>query len=155
MQIVPKELHDFIIRAKAETYVGKGTKTLPYRPEAYELQYREDDLFYLDSYFGGSDFIGQETVYYKKKPIWAMNYYGRLLDPDAITASEAGLTIQESLTAMYKEGRFLGGFEYVTKYGMYVDTSDGDVTSFTGKEWIKRDDSLLYELVYHGGLIRE
>lgn len=155
MNANPKELHQFIVRAKTETYVGKGTKTLPYRPEAYELQYSDEDFFYLDSYFGGSDFIGQETVYYKKKPIWAMNYYGRLLDPTAISAAEAGLTIQESLTALYQEGRFLGGFEYQTQYGKYVDTSEGEISSFTGKEWIERNGMKLYELVYHGGLIRE
>jgi hypothetical protein len=155
MNLPIEQLQVFIVHAKATTYVGKGTKTLPYRPEAYELQYREDDFFYIDSYFGGSDFIGQETVYFQNKPVWAMNYYGRLLRPDLINAEEAGLVIQESLSAMYQEGRFLGGFHYQTKLGDYTDTSQGDFTTFTGTEWIDRNGEKVYELVYHGGLIRD
>jgi hypothetical protein len=147
-------LQAFIIRAKATTYVGKGTKTLPYRPQAYVLQYREDDFFYLDSYFGGSDFIGQETVYFQNRPVWAMNYYGRLLRPDLATAEEVGLVIQESLSVMYQEGRFLGGFHFQTRLGVYTDTSQGDFKTFTGTEWIERNGEKAYELIYHGGLIR-
>ncbi|MFZ5435712.1 MAG: DUF5680 domain-containing protein [Bacillota bacterium] len=63
--------------------------------------------------------------------------------------------VKESLSAMYREGHFLGGFERSTDKGTYVDTNDGDVTSFSGKEWIVRDNTRVYELLYHGGLIRE
>ena len=73
----------------------------------------EDGAFaYLDSYFGGSDFLGEEVVYYQSAPTWAMNYYGRILEPTLITAAQAGQVIQASLSAMYKLGRFLGGFEH-------------------------------------------
>jgi len=72
-----------------------------------------------------------------------------------IAAAEAGRIIQESLSEMYEEGRFLGGFEHATANGVYVDTSVGDVASFTGREWIERDGIKVYELVYHGGLIKE
>ena len=34
---------------------------------------------YLDSYFGGTDFIGQEVVYFEGQPTWAMNYYGYIV----------------------------------------------------------------------------
>jgi hypothetical protein len=56
---------------------------------------------------------------------------------------------------MYLEERFLGGLEHATKNGTYVDISEGDVASFTGREWIMRDNSKVYELVYHGGLVKE
>jgi hypothetical protein len=71
-----------------------------------------------------------------------------------IEAFEAGRIIKQSLTEMYKEGRFLGGFEYDTGDGIYIDTSEGDVTAFTGQEWITREGVVVYELVYHGGLIK-
>jgi len=56
---------------------------------------------------------------------------------------------------MYKEGRFLGGFEHTIGDDVYTDTSEGDVTSFTGTEWITRAGVRVYELVYHGGLVKE
>ena len=147
-------LNAFIVRAKAATYVGGGARSLSYRPGSHDLQFHEGAFSYLDSYFGGSDFLGQEVVYYDGKPVWAMNYYGRIVEPSLITAEEAGRIIQESLSRMYEEGRFLGGFEHETENGTYVDTSEGGVASFSGTEWIARGGVRVYELVYHGGLIR-
>jgi hypothetical protein len=149
-------LRTFVVRAKAATYVGGGAKSRPCRPGSHDLRFAEGEFAYLDSYLGRSDFIGEEVVYYQGRPTWAMNYYGRILEPARITAAEAGQIIQESLSHMYREGRFLGGFEHTTAGGdTYVDTSQGDLTAFTGKEWIVRAGVRVYELVYHGGLIRE
>ena len=149
------QLESFIVKAKATTYVGSGEESPSCRPASHDLHFRAGDFLYLDSYFGGADFIGEEVVYYKDAPVWAMNYYGRILEPDLLEAAEAGLIIKQSLSAMYKEGRFLGGFEHDTGDGVYVDTSAGDVASFTGQEWITREGVRVYELIYHGGLIKE
>ena len=148
------QLEPFIVKAKAATYVGDGEKSSPCRRGSHDLQFRDGDFGYLDSYFGGVDFIGEEVVYYRGKPVWAMNYYGRILRPDMIEAVEAGSIIKQSLTEMYREGRFLGGFECDTGDGVYTDTSEGDVTAFTGREWITREGVRVYELVYHGGLLK-
>jgi hypothetical protein len=150
-----EQLRAFIIKAKAATYVGGGAKGPSSRPASHDLEFQDGPFHYLDSYFGGSDFLGQEVVYHEGQPIWAMNYYGRILEPTMIAAAEAGHIIQESLARMYEEGRFLGGFEHTIGRGTYTDTSKGDVSSFTGTEWITRDSVRVYELVYHGGLIRE
>lgn len=153
-QIPLQQLHQFIVRAKAATYVGDGMKTESCRPGSHDLKFEEGSFSYLDSYFGGSDFIGQEVVYYLGEPVWAMNYYGRILAPEKIKAAEAGMVIKESLSRLYWEGRFLGGFEHVTQHGTYVDTNQGDPESFTGVEWIIRENSKVYELFYHGGLVK-
>ena len=151
-----QELEVFIVKAKAATYVGDGEKADSCRPGSHDLIFEEVPFFYLDSYFGGTDFIGQEVVYYKGEPVWAMNYYGRILVPDLITAAEAGRMIKESLSKMYtEENRFLGGFEHVAGNLHYTDTSQGEVSSFRGKEWISCDTIKVYELDYHGGLIKE
>jgi hypothetical protein len=149
-----EQLNAFIVRAKAATYVGGGAKSPPCRPGSHDLQFHDGPFSYLDSYFGGADFVGEEVVYHEGEPVWAMNYYGRILEPAMITPAEAGQIIQESLSRMYQEGRFLGGFEYVAGNGTYVDTSEGNVSSFHGKEWIVRGGVRVYELVYHGGLVK-
>jgi hypothetical protein len=154
-QYSKEKLEEFIVRAKAATYVGSGSHSLSHRPNSHDLEYHEGEFAYLDSYFGGSDFIGEEVVYFKGQPVWAMNYYGRILEPDRIAAAEAGQVIKESLTRMYREGRFLGGFTCTADHGVYHDGNQGDFTSFTGREWITRDGLAVYELFYHGGLIKE
>jgi hypothetical protein len=148
-------LHAFVVRAKAATYIGGGARSLSRRPGSHDLEYREGAFSYLDSYFGGSSFIGQEVVFFSDRPVWAMNYYGRVLEPQLINAREAGQLLQESLSELYKQERFLGGFEHRTDAGTYVDTNAGDFASFTGTEWITRGDVKVYELIYHGGLIQD
>jgi hypothetical protein len=147
------QLHTFIIRAKQATYVGGGQKLLPYRLGSHDLQFIEGDWAYHDSYLGENDFVGEEAVYHKGKIVWAMNYFGRILMPDQITSAQAGAMIKSSLTRMYGEGRFLGGFVHSEGDLTYVDSSEGDIVFFTGREHIRRDKDVVYELVYHGGLV--
>ncbi len=147
-------LEAFIIRAKQATYVGGDRKLLPYRLGSHDLQFFEGDWAYHDSYLGESDFIGQEAVYFQGRAVWGENYLGRILKPEKITSAEAGRMIQKSLSRMYAEGRFLGYFEYIDGDLTYVDTNEGLVQFFQGKEWITRAGEIVYELVYHGGLLK-
>lgn len=147
-------LHSFILQAKAATYVGSGDPSESSRPSSHDLRYTQGDFAYLDSYFGSADFIGEEAVYYRGLPVWGENYYGRLLRPDLIRAEEAGQVLKESLFKMYAEGRFLGGWDYQTVRGRYIDQNEGEWTAFTGKEMILQQEIQVYELHYHGGLIR-
>jgi hypothetical protein len=150
-----EDLNAFIVRAKAATYVGDGEHVPPCRPGSHDLRFEEDIWSYHDSYFGGSDFIGEEVVYCEGKPVWAMNYYGRILRADLLTGAQAGQMIKASLSRMYREGRFLGGFEHAEQDLTYIDASNGTVDCFRGRELIRRGQEAAYELDYHGGLIRD
>lgn len=148
-------LNAFIVRAKAATYVGDGQPAPACRTGSHDLRFSEGPWAYHDSYFGGSDFIGEEVVYYEEQPVWAMNYYGRILRADLITAAQAGQMIKASLSRMYTEGRFLGGFTHVEGDLTYVDSSEGTADCFRGHELIRRGEETAYELDYHGGLIKD
>jgi hypothetical protein len=148
-------LQAFIVKAKAATYVGGGEHVPPCRPGSHDLAFRDGDWSYLDSYFGGRDFIGEEVVYFQGKPVWAENYYGRILRADLITPEQAGHMIKAGLSRMYQERRFLGGYEYSEGEYKYTDSSQGEHTRFRGLEQISRSGELAYELDYHGGLIKE
>jgi hypothetical protein len=148
-------LHDFIVQAKSACYVGSGAFADPSRLGSHDLTFKAGDWTYRDSYFGGTDFLGQETVWLKGKPLWAMNYYGYILRPDLIDAQRAGETIKAALSAMYAEGRFLGGFEWTGPHGLYRDASDGDFAHFSGHETISVDGVEAYALEYFGGMVRE
>ncbi len=83
-----------------------------------------------------------------------MNYYSRILHPQLISAEQAGQIIRVSLSRMYQQGRFLGGFEYTADDSTYTDTSEGTIASFTGQERITRQGQRVYQLLYHGGLVK-
>lgn len=148
------ELNSIIVRAKAATYVGGGTPVSASRRRSHDLTWSEGEWSYLDSYFGGTDFAGQEVLWFRGEPIWAMNYYGTIRLPELIDAERAGATIKAALSAMYRQGRFLGGFEWTGEHGTYVDRSEGDAAHFHGHEAILVDRQKAYALDYFGGLIK-
>jgi len=123
-------LDRFIVEAKRQTYVGDGVKAIASPAGAHDLTFVEGDWSYRDTYFGGTNFLGQETVWLRDELVWAMNYYGYILRRDLIDASQAGATIQAALSAMYAEGRFLGGFEWRGPHGTYLDSTTGDAAHF-------------------------
>jgi hypothetical protein len=148
------ELERFVVLAKRQTYVGDGVRAEPSRAGSHDLTFSDGVWSYRDSYFGGTDFIGQETVWLDGEPVWAMNYYGYITRPDLIDGARAGATIKAALSAMYAEGRFLGGWDWAGQHGVYRDSSTGDVAHFAGRETIALDGIEVYALDYHGGLIK-
>ena len=63
------ELNAVIVRAKAATYVGGGVKASASRPGSHDLGWTEGEWRYLDSYFGGTDFLGQEVLLRGAEPV--------------------------------------------------------------------------------------
>ncbi len=147
-------LNSIIVRAKDSTYVGGGVKAASSRPGSHDLAWSDGEWRYLDSYFGGTDFLGQETVWFRDEPVWAMNYYGHILAPELIDGERAGTTIKAALSALYREGRFLGGFEWTGEHGTYLDRNQGDASHFKGREIITVGGRDAYELDYFGGLVK-
>lgn len=158
MTFILDDLERFIVAAKSACYVGSGAKVPPSRPGAMDLTYAKPGWSYRDSYFGGTDFIGQETVWRAMgadgTPVWAMNYHGRILRDDLIDGARAAEVIRAALSALYREGRFLGGFDFIDSDCAYRDRTDGTVAAFTGTEEIAVRGTLAYRLVYHGGTVR-
>jgi hypothetical protein len=147
-------LNRFIVAAKSGTYVGNGSRAEPSRLGSHDLVFSDGALSYRDSYFGGTDFIGQEVVWRGNLPVWAMSYYGYISRADLIDPARAGATIKAALHAMYGEGRFLGGFEWSGPHGEYRDRSSGDLTHFRGRECVLVSGVEAYALDYFGGLIK-
>ena len=83
-----------------------------------------------------------------------MNYYGYIMQPALINAQQAGGVIKNSLSLLYAENRFLGGFEHVVGDYAYRDANKGDVMQFHGVEIILFEGEEVYRLDYHGGVIK-
>ena len=152
------ELEKFIIRAKANAWVGleSGGKKVPAsKRNSLDTVFDQGEFHYHDSFVGLSDFAGQEHICHKNQAVWSMSYYGYLLQPELVTGSEIGQVLKAALGAMYREGRFLGGFRYLAGEFEYVDTNVGPYQRFSGKEEIRRKGALVYELLYFGGQVRE
>ena len=50
------------------------------RKNSHDYRYEDKNGFiYLDSYFGGECFVGEEVVWLHENPVWSMNYVGRVI----------------------------------------------------------------------------
>jgi hypothetical protein len=87
--------------------------------------------------------------------VWSQAYYGYVVRPDIFDGVQAAEILRHALRAMYRESRFLGGFQYEHERYKYVDSSQGDYRNFHGHEQILLDSVVVYELRYFGGMVRK
>jgi hypothetical protein len=72
------KLQNFLRCANLYGYgTGKG-RTASSRLGSKDLEYRDGDWMFHDTYVDGElNDIGTEIIYFRNKPVWGMNYYGR------------------------------------------------------------------------------
>lgn len=143
------EMIAFLCKAKKETYAGQGNTAESSRPKSYDYRYAEGDFIYLDSYFGGEKFIGEEVLYVKEIPTFSMNYVGRVLGEGFL-----GSFLKEALLLVPAEYPFRGPFVYKNGDYSYHCIINGDVEWFQGYEEIFLLDRRIYECNFHGGIIK-
>ena len=148
-----KNVLDFLIKAKKETYAGKGAETDPSRPNSHDLQYIEGSLKYIDTYLGGAKFAGEEALWKDNVPFWSMNYIGRLLSNDT-SVENIMKFLTEALLLVPTEYPYRGPLQYDNGDFSYKCTVNGDFHWFSGIEEIFYKNNKVYELVFHGGDVK-
>lgn len=151
------ELIHFLLHAKRRTYADQGDEAsvAPLLPGSKQLEYREAPFFYRDIYFGIAFFVGQETVYFRDRPVWAMSYTGGIIseitDPGEIR--RIYVFLRQALQLVAYERPFRGPQTHRAGPYRYLDATQGDITRFRGEEMILSGDKRVYELRYSGGIL--
>lgn len=139
---------NFLLKAKKKTYAAKGAETEPSRPGSHDLRYEEDDFLYIDTYLGSDRFAGEEALWNRGTPIWAMNYVGRVFSD-----SFSGDFLKEVLLNVPHGEPFRGPQLYIKGDYTYHNSITGSFNWFEGKEEIFCRAEKVYECLYHGGKI--
>ncbi len=152
MYINSDDFKSFIVKAKIETYAGYGEFSEASRPASHDLHYKSGDLLYIDTYLGGFNFAGEEAVWINSSPIWAMNYYGRML----ISEIPEGFSdfLKESLRNVPFDHPYRGPEVYSKGDYKYLCSWKGEISFFSGQETILLKGVPVYELLFHGGSIK-
>lgn len=143
------ELRAFLVKAKKETYAAKKGKIQSSREASHDYMYQEGKYKYIDSYVGNSQFSGQEIVYENNEPIWSMNYYGRV-----IKENFDGDFLKEALLQVTIYMPYRGVENYIKGDYCYHNKVDGCLECFFGYEDIFYQNQKIYELFYHGGMLK-
>jgi hypothetical protein len=142
---------EFLIEAKRKTYAGEGRHAPSCRPASIDLPYQRGDYDYLDTYLGGLRFAGEEAVWHKGRPAWAMNYYGWMLA--ASVPDGFGEFLKRALLKVTPQAPYRGPANYRESEFEYRCQWDGTPERFEGREQISLGGKPVYELVFHGGTI--
>lgn len=144
-----KEIIEFLIEAKRNTYAAKTNEVESSRDGSIDYEYISGDYKYRDSYVGSKYFSGQEIVWVKDKPCWSMNYIGRVTSDDF-----SGDFLKEALKNNTFDMPYRGPHKYQEDDYIYICNADGDFDFFEGRELIFYKDKQIYELKFHGGLLK-
>ncbi len=148
-RILSDEMVAFLCKAKKECYAGQDNQVASTRPCSYDYRYAEGDYTYLDTYFGGEKFIGEEVLYAKETPIYSMNYVGRVLGDGF-----SGAFLKEALLLVPEEYPYRGPYIYKNGDYSYHCIVNGDIEWFQGYEEIFLHNNRIYECHFHGGIIK-
>lgn len=152
-----EDLYNFLIEAKKQTYANENVKKqLSSRKGSFDYEYSSNNMTYHDTYFGGTNFMGEEVVYQENDtPIWGMNYYGRTLNQNL--SEEAIDNALRPALMKVGEGDNLpvrGPKEYINGEYLYTFDVSGELNNFEGIETIYKGKEKIYVLKCHGGTIK-
>jgi len=156
MKIDLKKLNQFLYEANANGYAGGGKEIQAQRPKFKEIEYSEGDWYYRDSYSGFFFAPGQEVVYFKNNPIWAMAYAGGMKEKyhgDAKFAGETFGFLKNAMMAMDRSKPFRGPKKFGEGDYRYESKVVGNAKDFIGNEKIYYKNELVFEQHFIGGLI--
>ena len=150
-------IEDFLIEAKKQTYANENvSKTASSRLNSNDYEYRKDNRIYHDTFFGGTNFIGEEVVYIDNKTYWAMNYYGTTLDEN-LSEEAMDKALRPALMKVGENNNVIpvrGPKEFINGEYKYAFEVNGDINCFNGIETIYKNNVKIYELKCTGGLIK-
>lgn len=148
-----KEILQFLLKARTETYAGKGGKVKPVFNGSAQLEYKKGKWFYRDIYYTGNGiFTGLEVVHYQNEPVWTMCYYGNF---KGMTEEETDKILREALLKNWQEVRIWKKAEWKKGDYRYICEPDfeGSIEELAGVEKIFKKGKQVYTLYYAGGFI--
>lgn len=148
-----EKLRKFLIKAKQNTYAGDGTRAESKCILSKNYIYIDGDYRYEDQYFGEYLDVGEEIVWYKEIPIWGMGYRGGMIKEYRDLSEKTFEFLRKALLKPQRDFSTRGPVEMKEENLIYRNIGNGDITSFTGYEFIECDGVKVYERHYIGGLI--
>jgi hypothetical protein len=150
------ELSEFLVEAKRHAYTGEDSVRKNYKilEDGFrECIFSKDDLVYRDRYFGSDPFAGEEVVFEDGRPIWMMNYYGKLIDGN-ISSEGIYDFLGGALAEAPEECTFRGPKFFAEGKFTYINHIEEKTERFKGAEFVLLEGQVVYELYYHGGSVK-
>lgn len=148
-----ERLITFLLEANKSGYADANTKVINQPDGAHEIIIEKDGWLFIDYWFGGDPFSGQESITKDSKAIWAMQYRGRVGEGFEDRTNEVFSFLKQALGKCTPEEPVRGPSEYVDGDWRYENTWSHDLSEFKGAEKIYYQGKLAHECTYMGGVV--
>lgn len=156
------DLTTFLVTAKSRTYAAGDSAEEELVDGARQFVYHDGPFKYRDRYYGFNPFGGEEVVWQDGKPIWCMNYWGKVITQYVSGAVWSEMPSPEAIYRFLRRALRevdkglplrgpLGGFD--EGEWTYRATRHGSLEAFDGSEMIGYRIRV-YECWFHGGMLR-
>lgn len=150
-------LNGFLGHASRATYAGNGSEAKPWRKGFKELEYREGDWYYRDSYSGYLRSWGQEVVWLNNNPVWTCLYGGDMTENymNSVFAEKTFSFLKKALSTGDKEMVFQprGPEEFIAGRWRYRCKLEGNISKFSGHEFIEYEKEIVFTHDFYGGAV--
>lgn len=148
------ELTNFLYKASQSGYAtGQEKEWIKEKDGSTTIFYKDGDWEMNDNYFGGEPFGGRLTIFYKKKPVWIMVYYGFINPLVKQSVKTTYRFLRTALSNPPKDFPLRGQKKYEETDYRYENIWNGEVAQYSGTENIFFKDSLIYTAFYAGGWV--
>ncbi len=159
MSDILKALNQFLGKATLATFVGDGPETEPQRKGFIELEFKDGDWEYRDSYTGFFKSWGQEVVWHKGNPFWTQLYGGGMseeLQDNRDFAIKTFEFLKKAMSEGEKQEEFQprGPDNFKDGYWEYTCKWEGNISKFKGDEKILFKGKVVFIHVFFGGVVQ-
>ena len=147
------ELIDFLLKANKAGFADPDAEIKDQPDGAHEIVFKKDKWLFIDYWFGGDPFSGQESITYDGKAIWAMQYRGRVGEGFESRADEVFSALKRALVECSADEPVRGPRFMEFDEWRYENNWTADLTEFTGEEKLFYDGELVHVCSYMGGLV--
>lgn len=148
------DLISFLLKANKSGYADPNAeiKNNDY-DNSHEIIYRDGDWVFMDYYYGGNPFSGQENIIYKKKTVWAMQYRGGMVEGFEGMTNDTFEFLKKALMLCDRNEPVRGPKEFCDGDWRYENDWTHDIAEFRGNEKIWYGGQLVHEVNYFGGSV--
>lgn len=147
-----KSLVYFLVACNKAGYVNGNEKSwIKEKDSSTTISFTKGKWFAHDNFFGGEPYGGRLVVFYDKKPVWMMVYYGAV--EEGVEVNDIYTVLRRALARMPIDAPFRGPKRYKEGSWIYTNTWQGDAVCFSGKEQIRHGGNIVYKARYVGGFV--
>jgi len=153
MKINQRQLIEFLTKERKGGYALEGVKKIKEKDKSKTIRSKYGDWEVDDNYFGGEPYGGREVIFFKKRPVYMIVYYG-FVDKSFKDFKKVYGFLKEAFRAK-KENVLMrrGPKFYQSGNYTYRNWFSGGINNFSGIEKIYFGKKKIYEAKYVGGLV--